>query len=186
MTEYKKTPIEGVLLIEPATYFDERGHFLEMWSRTQFERMKLSYDFTQDNCSFSKKGVLRGLHFQYPPHAQAKLVRCSSGAVYDVAVDLRSNSPTYGQYTSAVLSSENRRMLLIPEGCAHGFLSLDDAHFCYKVTGTYQIEYEGGIRYDDPSINIKWPFDPLIVSQKDQALGWFKFINPYNKNAINI
>ena len=142
------TPVEGVFILEPQVFGDSRGWFMESRNKSAMEREGLFYDFVQDNHSFSaKKGTLRGLHFQRGEWAQAKLVRCVRGAVFDVAVDLRKNSPTYLQWAGAELSAENFRQLLIPRGCAHGFVTLtDDVQFLYKADNYYNKESEGSIR----------------------------------------
>lgn len=177
MFNFIKTDIEGVYIIEPKIFGDSRGYFMETYKKEEFDKMGFYYEFVQDNQSKSKKGVLRGLHFQ-KQHPQAKLVRVLDGEVFDVAVDLRKGSATYGKYVSAVLSGDNKKMLLIPKGFAHGFLVLSEsATFSYKVDDTYRPEDEGGIRWDDPDINIKWPLEcePLL-SDKDKALQSFKEI----------
>lgn len=166
---FKKTGIDGVYIIEPKLFGDNRGYFMETYNKKDFDEAGLKYDFVQDNESKSKKGVLRGLHFQNN-HPQAKLVRVLDGEVYDVAVDLRKNSPTYGKYVGVYLSSENKRQFLIPRGFAHGFLVLSEtATFCYKCDEFYHPEDEGGIMWNDPSIGIKWPkVDNIILSEKDK------------------
>lgn len=168
MFTFHKTDIEGVFIIEPQTFGDHRGYFMETYNEKEFQNAGLNYTFVQDNQSKSKKGVLRGLHFQkqYP---QAKLVRVISGEVFDVAVDLRKNSPTYGKWVGVVLSAENKKMFMIPRGFAHGFVVLSEtAEFVYKCDEFYHPEDEGGVLWDDPDINIKWPYDgEPILSQKD-------------------
>jgi len=159
--------LSGVQLLEPAVYRDERGCFWEAWNPRAFG---LPCAFVQDNCSFSRAGVLRGLHAQREPYAQAKLVSVLSGAVFDVAVDIDERSPTFGQHVSAVLTGENHHMLFIPAGYAHGFLALTDAVFCYKCSAGYSREHEYGVRYDDPALAITWPSTPRLISQKDLAL----------------
>ena len=153
-----ETSLPGVYIIEPQVIGDRRGYFMEIWSTRDFEALGLNYSFVQDNQSYSaRKGVLRGIHFQNAPMAQAKLVRVTRGAVQDVAVDLRRGSPTYRQWMSVELSAENKRMLIIPRGFGHGFKTLtDDVEFCYKVDNLYSGEYDRGIRYDDPSIGVQW------------------------------
>lgn len=169
MFTFHKTDIEGVYIIEPKVFGDERGYFMETYRESDFREAGLDYKFVQDNQSRSRKGVLRGLHYQrnFP---QAKLVRVISGVVFDVAVDLRKNSPTYGKWVGAILSSENKRMLMIPRGFAHGFVVLSDtAEFVYKCDEMYHPEDEGGILWNDPNIGIVWPYqeDPLL-SEKDK------------------
>lgn len=166
-----KTKLEGVYIIEPKVFGDNRGYFMEIYNKKQFEEAGLNMTFVQDNESKSTKGVLRGLHFQ-KKHTQGKLVRATKGKVFDVAVDLRYGSPTYGQWEGVILSEENKRQFYIPEGFAHGFLVLsDEAIFNYKCTDFYAPEYDGGVMWNDPDINIKWPLDEienLILSDKDQ------------------
>ncbi len=167
---FQETELPGLYLIEPTVFGDERGFFLETYNEAAFREAGLRYTFVQDNQSFSRRGVLRGLHFQrrYP---QAKLVRVLRGEVFDAAVDLRRDSPAYGRWFGAVLSEENRRMLLIPRGFAHGFLVLSgEAELAYKCDELYHPEDEGGLRYDDPSIGIRWPeAGELILSEKDRG-----------------
>ena len=164
--------LEGALVIEPLVFEDERGYFMETYNMREFEEAGLKVKFVQDNESKSKKGVLRGLHFQYKK-PQGKLVRVIKGKIFDVAVDLRKDSPTYGEWEAVILSEENKRQFYIPEGFAHGFLVLSDyAIVNYKCTNLYHPEYEGGIRWDDPSLSIKWPInqvDGIILSEKDKS-----------------
>ena len=165
--KFNATDIEGVFVIEPKVYGDERGYFMETYSEAEFEEAGLNYKFVQDNQSSSRKGVLRGLHFQ-KSHPQAKLVRVLSGEVFDVAVDLRAGSPTYGKWVGELLSAENKRQLMIPRGFAHGFLVVSEAaEFAYKCDDFYHPEDEGGIMYD--SAGIDWPKidGELILSEKD-------------------
>lgn len=166
---FKSTPIEGVYEIEVKKYGDHRGYFMETYKKKDFDEAGLVYDFIQDNQSKSKKGVLRGLHFQkqYP---QAKLVRCIEGEVFDVCVDLRKGSPTYGKWHGVALSAERGNQFMIPRGFAHGFVALSEtATFCYKVDEFYHPEDEGGLMWDDPDIGINWPCkeEPLL-SEKDK------------------
>ncbi|MBB6486730.1 dTDP-4-dehydrorhamnose 3,5-epimerase [Rhizobium lusitanum] len=165
------TAIPDVKLIEPAVFSDDRGFFFESFSKAKFDTaIGRSADFVQDNHSRSGRGVLRGLHYQLPPHAQAKLVRVVVGEVYDVAVDIRKSSPTFGQWVGVLLSAENKRQLWIPEGFAHGFLTLsDNAEFLYKTTNYYSPESDRGIRWNDPQIAIDWGAnEALTLSPKDQ------------------
>ena len=165
-----ETKLPGVYIIEPEVHGDQRGYFMEVWSTRNFEEMGLKYDFVQDNQSFSsRKGILRGIHFQNMPMAQAKLVRVTKGAVMDVAVDLRKGSPTYKQWVAVELSAENKRMLMIPRGFGHGFKALtDDVEFCYKVDNLYSREHDRGIRFNDPAIGVDWgEVDEALLSQKD-------------------
>ena len=159
----------GLYTLEPAVFQDQRGYFFESYNREKFRREGLDLTFVQDNQSKSQKGVLRGLHFQNPPFAQGKLVQVIKGAVLDVAVDIRKNSPTYGQYLAIELSEENKLMMYIPEGFAHGFLTLrDETIFSYKCTNFYSPEHEAAIRWDDQQLNINWNVVHPIVSEKDQ------------------
>lgn len=167
---FETTKIKDVYIITPKSFGDERGYFMETYSAKDFKAAGLDYDFVQDNQSSSKKGVLRGLHFQ-KTHPQAKLVRVLKGEVFDVAVDLRENSPTYGQWVGARLSAENKKQLMIPRGFAHGFLVLSDsAEFAYKCDELYHPEDEGGLLYNDEDIEIEWPEVDVeyILSDKDQ------------------
>ena len=166
---FMETEIDGVFIIEPKVYGDNRGYFMETYKKEDFTLAGLYYDFAQDNQSKSKKGVLRGLHFQ-KTHPQAKLVRVLEGEVYDVAVDLRKGSKTYGKYVGVVLSAENKRMFMIPRGFAHGFVVLSDtATFTYKCDELYHPEDEGGIMWNDPEIGIKWPeVEEVLLSEKDK------------------
>ncbi len=179
-----RTPIDGLLLIEPRVFHDERGYFFESFSEKQFsEHTGLALKFVQDNESMSQKGVLRGLHLQVPPFAQGKLVRVSRGSVYDVAVDLRMYSPTYGQWYGAELSAENKRQLFIPPGFAHGFAVLEDyTIFTYKCTGYYHKESERCIQWNDPHLAITWPQGPHIISERDQnqCIAFKQFQTPFD------
>lgn len=166
---FTETKIKDVFLIEMALYGDSRGYFMETYNKSDFRKVGLNYVFVQDNQSSSKKGVLRGLHFQRR-HPQTKLVRVIKGEVFDVAVDLRKDSITYGQWVGEILSEENKKQLLIPRGFAHGFLVLSDyAEFVYKCDDFYHPEDEGGIIYNDPRISIEWPdLKGVILSEKDK------------------
>jgi dTDP-4-dehydrorhamnose 3,5-epimerase len=167
-----KTEIPDVLIFEPRVFNDVRGYFFESFSSKVFdEAVGRKVEFVQDNHSQSQKGVLRGLHYQLAPYAQGKLVRCVEGEVFDVAVDIRRNSPTFGKWVGRVLSAENRRQLWIPEGFAHGFLTLSErAQFIYKTTNYYHPQSDRGIIWNDPSIGIKWPDfgGQVILSEKDK------------------
>lgn len=169
---FNKTSIDGVYIIEPKVFGDNRGYFMETYNREDFSGAGINMNFVQDNESRSSKGVLRGLHFQRK-HSQGKLVRVTKGEVFDVAVDLRTGSSTYGKWEGVVLSEENKKQFYIPEGFAHGFLVLsDEAVFNYKCTDFYAPEYDGGVMWDDPDINIKWPMDGIeniILSEKDKS-----------------
>ena len=170
------TKIEGVYIIEPKVFGDHRGFFMESWSRREFEKAGLSYDFVQDNHSSSTvKGTLRGIHFQRGDKAQAKLVRCVKGAVLDVAVDLRPASPTYRQWVAVELSGENKRQFLIPRGFGHGFVTLtDDVEFLYKADNYYAPEADGGIRWNDPELAVDWGVSDPILSDKDRSAPFLK------------
>ena len=166
-----KTKLEGVVIIEPQVFFDDRGYFFESFSQQRFNEQVVPITFIQDNESKSSYGVLRGLHFQKPPFAQSKLVRVVKGKVLDVAVDLRKNSPTFGQYKSVVLSEENKRQFFIPQGFAHGFAVLsEEAIFQYKCDNYYAPQSEGSVRWNDPTIAIDWqlPEKDIILSAKDE------------------
>ena len=163
-----KTPIEGLLVIKPKIFTDDRGHFFESWSKAIFEKEGLDLNFVQDNQSLSAKGVLRGLHFQNPPFAQGKLVNVIKGAVLDVVVDIRKNSATFGKHFSLVLSGENKTSFWIPPGFAHGFITLEeDTIFSYKCTEVYNKQSEGSIVWNDIDLNIDWGMEDPIVSGKD-------------------
>lgn len=166
-----KTPIEGVVIIEPKLFPDSRGYFFESFNQKDFDEKVKPTTFVQDNESKSSYGVLRGLHFQKPPFAQAKLVRVVEGEVLDVAVDIRRDSPTFGQYTSCLLSGENHRQFFLPRGMAHGFVVLSKtALFQYKCDNVYTPQSEGAILWNDPQINIQWPIDAkdILLSDKDK------------------
>ncbi|MFA6250633.1 MAG: dTDP-4-dehydrorhamnose 3,5-epimerase [Candidatus Shapirobacteria bacterium] len=170
------TPLDGLFLIEPKVFSDERGYFLESYNQKEFNQNGIDVNFVQDNHSYSQKNILRGLHFQNPPFAQAKLIRVVTGEVFDVAVDIRPDSPTFGQYYSVNLSSENHLMLYVPAGFAHGFCVLSETvNFLYKCSDFYHQEAEGGIIYNDPSLQIPWPVSDPILSAKDQAWPSYKF-----------
>lgn len=165
---FNETEIEGVYIIDVKKYGDNRGYFMETYKESDFNAAGLNYKFVQDNQSSSRKGVLRGLHFQ-KTHPQAKLVRVLSGEVYDVAVDLRKNSKTYGKWIGVLLSGENKRQFMVPRGFAHGFVVVSDyAEFAYKCDELYHPEDEGGIIWNDPDVGIKWPeVGEVILSEKD-------------------
>lgn len=169
-----KTKIDGVLIIDPDVHGDHRGYFMETYNQQKYKEIGIDVDFVQDNMSFSaQKGTLRGLHFQNMPMAQSKLVSCTKGRVIDVAVDIRKGSPTYGEWVSVELTAENKRQFFIPQGFAHGFLTLsDDVEFRYKVDNFYSPEHDRGIRYDDPTCNVDWGSllegNEPILSDKDK------------------
>ena len=173
-----KTKLDGVVIIEPDIFGDNRGFFMESWNKKKMAQAGLDYDFVQDNHSKSTvKGTLRGIHFQKGDKAQAKLVRCVKGAVLDVAVDLRKNSPTFKQWVSVELSEENKKQLLIPRGFGHGFVTLtDDVEFLYKADNYYAPESDAGIRWNDFEIGVEWGIENPILSEKDKK-------NPFLKDC---
>lgn len=178
-----RTDIEGLLIIEPTVFGDDRGYFFESFNLQKWkEQLGEVPDFIQDNESMSHKNVLRGLHFQKPPFAQGKLVRVVKGSVLDVAVDIRKDSPTYGQHFKMVLSEKNKLQLYVPEGFAHGFLTLEDnTIFNYKCTNLYNKESEGGLMWNDKDLNIDWRVLTPILSEKDEVYESFHiFTSPYN------
>lgn len=165
---FEKSKIPEVVLIEPKVFEDERGFFMETYKRSDFAGAGIKDDFFQDNFTKSKKGVIRGLHYQKNPKAQAKIVRCSAGEIFDVAVDIRKGSPTFGKWVGAILSDKNKKQLYIPEGFAHGFCVLsDEAQVAYKASGEFSLENDRGVLYNDPEVNIKWPTENLTASLKD-------------------
>jgi len=172
------TDIEGLIVVEPKVFEDKRGYFFESYNTDKFADLGIDKTFIQDNQSLSQKGVLRGLHFQNPPYAQAKLVRVIKGAVLDIAVDIRKSSPTYGKAYAVELTEQNKKMLYIPEGFAHGFLTLeDDTIFSYKCSDNYHPEVEDAILWSDKDLNIDWNIENPLVSEKDskaQAFHTFK------------
>lgn len=178
-----KTPIEGVVILEPRIFKDARGYFFESYNKQVFDKEVCPVDFVQDNESCSTYGVMRGLHFQKPPYAQAKLVRCVKGAVLDVAVDIRKGSPTYGQHVAVELTEDNHRQFFIPRGFAHGFAVLSDiAIFQYKCDNYYHPEADGGIYMLDPSLKINWKtsVSKAILSEKDLSHFFLKdFVSPF-------
>ena len=175
------TPLDGLLIIKPDVFEDERGYFFESYNHDKFLKEGLDLKFLQDNESKSKKGVLRGLHFQAPPFAQGKLVRVMRGSVLDVAVDIRKNSSTYGKWESILLSGQNKWMYWIPPGFAHGFVTLEDETiFFYKCTNGYNKASEGSVRWNDPQLNIDWGIADPVISDKDKvAPGFGEFNSPF-------
>ncbi|QQR78969.1 MAG: dTDP-4-dehydrorhamnose 3,5-epimerase [Candidatus Moraniibacteriota bacterium] len=173
-----KADIEGLLVVEPDIFRDDRGYFLESYNSDRYREAGIPDVFVQDNVSVSKKGVIRGLHYQTPPFAQGKLVSVLRGRVLDVVVDIRTGSPTFGRYVAVELSAENHRQFWIPAGFAHGFIALeDDTIFTYKVTNVYDKESDRGVRWNDPALGIAWPTEvPPIVSEKDTKLPLLKDI----------
>lgn len=174
--EFQKTKLKDAYLITPQVFEDARGFFLESYSKQEFAKNGIEIDFVQDNHSLStKKGVLRGLHFQKPPYAQAKLVRVTRGKVYDVIVDIRKDSETFGKWEGFELTGENKKMLFVPRGFAHSFLTLEDnTEFLYKCDEFYHPESDSGIIWNDPTLKIDWPIAEPVLSEKDAKLGFFK------------
>lgn len=182
MVKVTSTSIEGVVILEPEVFSDERGYFFESFSQREFEEKVCKTQFVQDNESRSVYGVLRGLHFQWPPHAQAKLVRVVKGRVLDIALDIRKGSPTFGRHVATELSDENRRQLFIPRGFAHGFAVLsDEVIFQYKCDNYYVREAEGGILWNDPALGIDWqlPETDVVLSEKDKNNTLLNELNLY-------
>jgi len=172
---FEKTPLEGVLIARPSVLDDDRGCFFESYKASEFESAGIDQLFVQDNHSRSRRGVLRGLHLQLPPHAQARLVWVTRGSAWDVAVDLRYDSPTNGRWFGLELSEANRNMLFIPRGFAHGFVALtEQAELQYKCDAEYDKASEFGIRWNDPDLAITWPLDDVLLSDKDATLPWLK------------
>ena len=170
----KPTPLEGMLILEPRIFEDERGYFMETHHNQRFQSADIDCTFVQDNLSFSKKNVLRGLHFQ-KTKPQAKLIQAVSGGIFDVGVDLRKGSPTFGKWFGVVLSEENKRQFFVPEGFAHGFCVLSQsAHVAYKCSDFYDPQDEGGLHWSDPDIAIDWPLKDPILSAKDCQFGYLK------------
>ena len=173
LTTAAGVPVQGPLLLTPRVFGDERGFFFESWNQQAFNAAAGDTAFVQDNHSRSSRGVLRGLHYQLPPHPQGKLVRCVLGEIFDVAVDIRRSSPTFGQWVGAVLSADNKQQLWVPAGFAHGFLTLSEqAEVLYKTTDFWSRECERAIRWDDPALAIAWPLEALAgaepqLSEKD-------------------
>ena len=168
--EFEKLEIDGVVLVKPKVFGDNRGFFMESYKKSDFERNGIDIEFVQDNHSKSLRGVLRGLHYQAKPKAQAKLIRCCRGKIYDVVVDLRINSKTFGKWLKVELSEENSHMLFIPEGFAHGFVVLsDEAELLYKTNTEYSAEHDRGLLYNDEEIGIDWGVESTILSDKDKA-----------------
>ena len=178
-----KTKLDGLVVLKPTVFKDNRGYFMECYNQKNINKLLGNVNFVQDNESESSQGVLRGLHFQKPPHTQAKLVRCLKGSVLDVALDLRKDSKTYGCFETALLSEENKNQLFIPKGFAHGFVVLSEtAVFFYKVDNYYNRDSESGILWNDPDLKIDWKINKkeIIVSEKDKSLPTFNnFISPF-------
>jgi dTDP-4-dehydrorhamnose 3,5-epimerase len=168
---FTETKVAGAFLIEPEPIADERGFFARTWCREEFQANGLNPTLAQGNISFNhRRGTLRGLHYQAAPHQEAKLVRCTRGAIWDVAVDLRPGSPTYLAWSGAELTDGNRAMLYVPEGCAHGFLTLTDAaEVTYQMSAPYAPDAARGVRWDDPAFGIEWPGEVLVINQRDAS-----------------
>jgi dTDP-4-dehydrorhamnose 3,5-epimerase len=168
--QFIEAPIKGLIEIIPTLFRDDRGWFYESFKEPNFKSAGIPYTFVQENQSFSRKGVIRGLHFQQPPYAQAKLASVALGKVLDVVVDLRPGSKTFGEVYTCILDSQKRNMLMVPEGFAHGFSALEDSVFCYKCSNLFHKASEAGITWKDPDLRIDWQIDDPIVSEKDQLL----------------
>jgi len=186
--QIEETPLAGVLVLTPRRFGDTRGWFTEVWNRQTLAARGITQDFVQDNHSYSRDaGTVRGLHFQSPPHAQAKLVRCGRGCVYDVAVDVRKGSATYGKWFGTELSADNGKQIFIPAGFLHGFVTrTPDCELLYKCSDVYAPECDGAVRFDDPDLGIDWGIDPAraILSDKDRAAGSFKtFKSPFTQKV---
>lgn len=176
----EETKLAGVLILEPKVFTDDRGYFFETWNSTRYEQAGIPGPFVQDNISFSKKGVLRGLHFQYP-QSQGKLIQVLSGEVVDIVVDIRVGSPTYGQWLSEVLSESIHRQMYVPPGFAHGYCATSEAAlFSYKCTDFYNPVTEQGIIWNDPDIGIEWPIAQPVLSTKDEVYPRLKDLRPEN------
>lgn len=171
---FEDCSLEGLIRITPEEFQDERGSLVVTYLKEEFEREGIETEFIQDKVSHSISGVLRGLHYQKEGYSQAKIVRCINGGVFDVVVDLRKDSPTYGQYTEHLLSDQNKRMLYIPKGLAHGYAVIsDEGSVHYKIDAPYRPDKEAGIRWDDPELDISWPLNNPILSERDQKLSTF-------------
>ncbi|MCK5197878.1 MAG: dTDP-4-dehydrorhamnose 3,5-epimerase [Spirochaetales bacterium] len=179
--DFKNAPLKRLVVIQPRVFADERGFFMETYKKSDFVKAGITEEFTQDNHSYSSKGVLRGIHFQKDPYAQGKLVRCIKGAVWDVAVDLRADSETFGQWYGLEITGENKIMFYIPPGFGHGFVTLkDNTHFLYKCTNEYNPDADSGIMWNDSDLNIEWPLtEGLSLSDKDLKL---QSIEEFKKN----
>ena len=173
---FEETILKGVYLIKPERLEDERGFFARVWCRKEFESHGLDTVLVQCNVSFNaSKGTLRGMHYQVPPHEEVKLVRCTMGAIYDIIVDLRKDSPTYRRYFGEVLSAENRNMFYIPEGFAHGFITLEDrTEVYYQMSAFYDSESARGVRWNDPALGIRWPAEVRVISERDRSYPDFR------------
>lgn len=179
---FSPTPLEGVIRIESKLFADKRGYFLESFKESNFTEAGVVAHFLQDNHSFSRAGVIRGLHYQKSPKEQGKLVSVISGEIFDVALDIRLQSKTFGKWYGLILSESDKNMLWIPPGFAHGFQALKDSHVYYKATREFSKENDSGIRWNDPDIGIEWPCDDYTVSEKDMNLPFLKEIYPKGGN----
>lgn len=179
--EFHPTGVSEVVVVVPRSFSDSRGYFFENYKKSDFAENGITYDFVQDNTSMSDQGVIRGMHFQAPPYEQGKLVRALVGEIIDVAIDVRKGSPTYGKWVSEVLSGENRKMLWVPPGFAHGFYTVSEALVHYKVTKEYNKDSEGGLLWNDTFLNIDWPNKAPGLSEKDLLWPtWENFKSPFN------
>lgn len=167
---FKETKLKGAFTIEPERFEDDRGYFARTWCRKEFEAQGLDTNLVQCSISFSKKrGTLRGMHYQAAPHEEVKLVRCTSGAIYDVIIDMRPDSQTYRQWVAAELTAENQKMFYIPEGFAHGFITLqDNTEVFYQISEFYYPELSRGVRWNDPAFSIQWPIAPTVMAERDR------------------
>ena len=181
MMKVTKTPINGLVLLEPEVFEDHRGYFFESYNKQKYPHEITSIEWVQDNESKSRKGVLRGLHYQFGMMAQSKMVRVITGSIYDIAVDIRKDSPTFGRWFGVLLNDKNKKQFFIPRGFAHGFLVLEDnTIFSYKCDNFYAPDFEGGIHWNDPDLAIDWPLpkDEIIISKKDEALPNLTLLTP--------
>lgn len=169
--DFLQTPINGAVIVQPQRHSDERGYFARTWCKQTFQNAGLPTDLSQCNLSFNpRKGTLRGMHLQKPPHAEAKLVRCVAGAALDVAIDLRPDSPTFKQWASVEITAEKGNAFYIPKGCAHGFLTLtENTELFYMMSDPYVADAGYGVRWNDPQWGIEWPFDPVVISDRDNS-----------------
>jgi len=169
---FKETKVRGAFILEVERVEDERGFFARSWCQKEFQLHSLVPHLVQANISFNKKkGTLRGIHYQAPPHGEAKVVRCTRGAIFDVVIDLRPESPTFKQWTGVELTADNYKMLYVPENCAHGYITLEDStEVTYLVSQFYHRERERGVRYDDPAFGVRWPIKVQVISEKDKSL----------------
>ena len=187
--DIQEKSIEGLLEIVPTVYCDDRGYFMETYHTDRFRSLGIDHRFVQTNQSFSKRGVLRGLHFQHPPYQQGKLISVIQGRVLDVAVDLRPASPTYGQHAKMIVDGERHNLVYVPEGFAHGFVALEDTIFSYQCTNMYHPPADSGLRWNDPDLNIDWELDRYgiqrpIISEKDQLLPSFAQYNQRHSQTL--